>query len=167
MIIFLIVIVNIFRSNDDITISMYNGNKVSGITYNIDNLENGIYKADFFVKEYKHGEFVEEYNLYSSNIEHKSRNVSLKVGVEDSIENHYIKAFVKDSFSKELKLNFLENNSVINFLIIEKAKVISLDEEIPIVVYNNSEENVGISSGYDIGQYEDEVIIYLKLSKVS
>ena len=164
----IVVIINVLTSSDEITISRTGENNLNGISYNINNLEKGMYKIDLFAKEYENGELVGEYNLYSKNIEHKSKNVNLKVGVEDSPENYYIKGLITASLSKELKLSFFENNPTISLLVLEKSKTIVLDKETPIVIYNTDDinENSDISDGYDIGQYEGELIVSMKLSKI-
>lgn len=164
---FIIISVNIFKS-DDITISKSGENHNLGMTYNIDNLKKGTYKVNIYAKEYKNGKFIEEYRLYDKDIKHKSKNISLKVGVDVSDYNKEIKVLVNDSYSKGLKLNFFENDSG-SLLIIENSKVINLDKEEPIVVFNTDifGKYSDISDGYNIEDNEGDLIVFLKLIKIN
>ena len=82
--------------------------------------------------------------------------------------NKEIKVLVNDSYSKGLKLNFFENDSG-SLLIIENSKVINLDKEEPIVVFNTDifGKYSDISDGYNVEDNEGDLIVFLKLIKIN
>ncbi|MGL5695201.1 MAG: hypothetical protein ACRCXA_14065 [Peptostreptococcaceae bacterium] len=144
-----------------------------GVDYSIENLKGGKYKINFYSKEYENKEFVQEREICNLILNESDKALSVGVYQEDKIVRFFENPAAIASRSYDVTLDFFnESSKNIVLSTLEKEKVLTPGEEVPIALFSLSNEDESISSinideGYQSALDDKDLVVFMKLESIN
>lgn len=139
-----------------------------GVNYKISNLKKDEYNVEIYAKEYNLGKLKKEYSLFEDKVKVEDKEI-LSVGVYE--EDNDLFSGINGDFISNGNIEFFNksNDKGMAMSILDMEKKIELNKEIPICAYSVGKNDGYTTSIYDfeLGANENDLLIYLKINKVS
>ena len=141
----------------------------TGVDYVIKNLKGGKYKISFYSKEYDKREFIKEDKICNLILNENNKELSLGIYQEDKIIRLFTNPTSVYSNSYDVELDFFNDSPKgIALSVLEKEKMLTLGEEMPIALFSLSDEDGAVSSldideGYQLAlKNEKDLVVFMK-----